>query len=492
VSDRSDIAGTDPEPTDRLAELLAQIDAEWDDRSDELEGWCVEAASIAARLGEVGTRIGLVRRLAELAVADERPDDAYEALEPLLHVDDAPPLELGHVHSAIAHLARHIGNIDVGAHLNAAVELTTEADDSVRAIDVRFDLGEHLGSIGDNSGALQQFVEAQALARGIGDAILSARADDRIAAAHWELGRGDLAEEHLRRALAVARATGDDDRIAHAAYRLAWCLADHSPVEDEFEALELLSECIDHARDTGDLRRIAECDAMSARVHRANDDLDEAIRLLRSAIAIHESTGATTAAAIDRANLATDLEAVGHRSAAEHEYRRALELLGSDRFIAAKVTTRLAQLLCTLGRPAEALELLEAVTEYFDRSDDATESPRFHMAAARAHLDLGRTPHGRLHAQRALRCLAGALRPELHARVLELLAECDALEHDMDGASLKYGQAVALWFHADSIPDARRVARRVLPRPPTSEDEVDGADSRPVAPTGTPFIGMYL
>lgn len=367
--------------------------------------------------------------------------------------------------------ARIAGRLDDHTEAMAALRTCAETLSTLgharRAAQCWFEAGELAGRSGDRSAALEAFTSARVAARSTGDALQVAQTDDRLAAAHWELGRLDLAEEHLRAALAVWEATDDIMGTAWARYRLGWCLAsDGQRSERGDEAMELLGKVRRAAQQSGDLSLVANCDEKAAWVLVARGDTDRAMSLLRDAIAVFDALGDQYAVLVARANLAEQLLARNQLGEADYLLRTAIDTEGPQtRHVRLGATSRLATTLSRHGRADEALRLLDAVVVDLDH-DDRTEAPRYYLARAAVFHALQMRHATKEAAQRALDLLDRAVLPVLHAEALEYLARVEAAEGRRMEAEALFAQSMALYLLGDRDSDALRVAGEVVPEPP--------------------------
>jgi len=349
-----------------------------------------------------------------------------------------------------------------------------------------FDKGHQAGSAGDRNAAIEAFDTAREIARGIGDATLVARCDDGLAAAHWELGRIDLAEESLRSALAVWNATSDIAATAWAQYRLGWCLAadQYTEVRGE-EALDLLGKARKTAQANDDVRLVANCDEKAAWVLAARGEVDRAIALLRTVVDVFEALGDEYATLVASTNLAHHLLARKQHAEAEFLLRQAVEAEGDHtRHVRLGAASRLAKVLCRTGRADEALRLLDGVAADVD-ADDRTEAPRYHLARAAVFQALSTRLATQEAAQTALDLLDRALLPAFHAEALEYLAWVAKTGGQRTEAEALYAQAMALYLLSDDEEEALRVAGEVVPEPPRRSAGTTGT-AQPLA------TGLYL
>jgi tetratricopeptide (TPR) repeat protein len=366
-----------------------------------------------------------------------------------------------------------------------------QVDEQVLALHRLFSEGEDLGAEGQHAEAADRFRSAREVARALGDAMSAAHADDRIAAALWEIGRLRDAETHLRAALAVHDSGSDSERSSWARFRLGWLLAvDPSTEARRQEALELLGAARSTAADNEDRHRVASCDEKAAWVLAARGDLSDAISVLHKSVAVFDAIGADADCRVARANLAVQLIAAGMLDDAEFQLREAWSSGRKAGDSDPGVATRLARLLADSGRPEEALAVLDEAATAIERAG-RSEQAAHHLARARACNVAQLRVAAREAAEEALSCLRGALLPGLHAEALEHLARCaeaDAVAVDGDeAAALRdraralLGESISLYLVADQPADARRLAADLVPRPPSADDE---AAEGPVLTTG--------
>lgn len=342
--------------------------------------------------------------------------------------------------------------------------------------------GGRAGMAGDRAAALQAFEQARTDARVVADVRLVAQCDDGVAAAHWELGRLDLAEQHLRSALAVWNATSDIMATAYAQYRLGWCLAADRYTESRGEeALDLLGKARHTAQAHDDVRLAASCDEKAAWVLGERGDIDRSITLLRSAIDVFDALGDDYARFVASTNLAQHLLDRRQPAEAEALLRDAAAVEGdATRHVRLGATSRLATLLCRTGRADEALRLLDAAADDVD-PDDRTEAPRYHLARAAVFRALAVRQATKEAAETALDLLDRAMLPAFHAEALEMLAWVAQAEGRRTDAEALFGQAIALYLITDDRDEALRVVSEVLPEPPVRAPVVT---TRPTLATG--------
>lgn len=369
--------------------------------------------------------------------------------------------------------------------LKAAAEVFEQAGDAGRTALTLLELGDRQGALGERQNALENFDHARAAARAIGDARLVARANDRIAAAWWELGRLDRAEQHLRDALSVWNATDDDEAGAWARYRLGWCIAaDPQTRERGDEALNLLAAAREFAQQNDAMNLVAACDEKAAWVLADRGDQAQAVQLLRAAAAVFDALGDAYALQVAQANLADHLLDLDQPDEAEFLLRRVIANETPSPHARTAAAARLAKHLARTGRAEEALRLLDDMMSMVDL-DDRIEAPKFLLARAAAYNALSMVQPTREAAENALEHLDQAKLPKLHGEVLEFLGRCAAYDGDTQKSEALLGKAIALYLLADSDDDARRLAIEI--QPPLPKREV-------APPTMTPKLatGQYL
>jgi tetratricopeptide (TPR) repeat protein len=350
--------------------------------------------------------------------------------------------------------------------LSDAASAFLSVDDLARAATSLLDEGELEGVTGNREAALGCFERARDLARRAGNPWQVARADDRLAASHWELGRLEVAEQHLRAALAVRDAAGDPDELAWARYRLAWCIACDVRTNDRAnEALNLLDRARTAARESGNLHLVADCDQQASSVFEDRDDLERAVSLLRAAVAVYDALGADHEVAIARVNLADKLIQLGLPLDGQELLRTVIDTETAGSTARSGAGYRLARRLVTVGRPEDALRALDEVDHIVDH-DNRLESTKYLLARAATYNALNMAQATEDAARQALDHLDGAHLPSLHAEALEFLAWCADRHGDTDRAEALLGQAVALLLADGEEERARNLARELVPPPP--------------------------
>ncbi len=385
----------------------------------------------------------------------------------------------------LAHIEDELSRFDVAiGHLEEAQGLLRDIGYPELEAQVLLDLGELEVLRGERSQARDVFERARIVARSAGLVRLVARCDDRLAAAHWELGRLDLAEEHLRSALALWQATDDVEGLARARYRLGSCLIeDLSNEERGVEALELLEKARSVAVEYEVMGLIAACDDKAATVLAHRGDMSRAIMVLRSAASIFDALGDDEQRSLVRTHLASLLARSGSGPEAEGIWRSILEESeNASARTRASVAARLARYLSECGRAEEALDVLERFASGLD-DDDRTEGPTFEVARAAAYHGLGMHQATIEAADRALDLLDSALLPGIHAAALEYKGRAVlASGQQRDGEAL-LGQAIALYLIDNDRERAERVAGEILPEPPRRDR---------ARPTPRLSTGLYL
>lgn len=416
-------------------------------------------------------RLKALRDVATTALEISQPEIAAPALEQLI---GSTEIELRPKGIAL----RDLGRIALGdperfeeglGLLKQASDVFYEDGNAEFFCHVNLEIGEVLGGSGDRESSLEHFSSAREAARSIPRADLVGRAEDRLAAAEWELGRMRNAERHLRTALDIALAIGKPEGIGYAKFRLGWKIADDLGLSDSRrdEALDLLSASKSYAQESEDLSTVAACDEKAAWVMGDRGEYGRAIGLLSAAISVFEAIGESHNALIARANLARYREDAGDFEGCirglRSVIRDATEI--NDRYLLAASSTRLAKRLLKIGEEQEACELLDQCESYFDSNDNKVEGVRFLLARASAYNRLGLLEATRETAQLVLDSLERTALPSFHAEALEYLADCALADGDKTKAESLFGQSVALYLIDDELDEAIRVANRILPPP---------------------------
>jgi tetratricopeptide (TPR) repeat protein len=464
-----------------LEEELAELEAGTTDPER-----FVQLADRAAAAGETDLEVQALIGAVDATPpgGDRGSETAVRLLERAVGRPDASPTPAGVARFRLADLISSSDPDRARQLFSEAVSIFTSGEDFDRAAVALLELAELEGRSQHRESALSCAERARALARRAGNLWRVALADDRIATAEWELGRTDVAERHLRNVLAVWEADGDPAGLALARYRLGWCIAsDIRTNERANEALQLLDGARGLARENGDLRLVANCDQRAAEVFHDRDDLERAVSLLRSSVAVLDALGDDEQLATAQVNLGEKLLLHGSAAEGEEVLRSVVESPAAGPAARCGAGHRLARGLATAGRPDEALAVLERVEPLLD-DDDRYEAALFELARAEVYLALNMLNPTEKAANRALDHLIGTHLPGLHAEALEFLARCADRQGDRERAEALFGQAVALFLVEGRTERAVRLARDVVP-PPPERAEASDADSEP-------FTGQYL
>lgn len=466
----NEVAGVERGVEAELAELRARLDAGVD---EVIIAACRALVDRARSEATADVRASTLRLLAEALRADgASPADVVAVLAEAAGLEGVTPA----VHAvAIYDYALSMGRADAPRSLELlkeAANLFEQGADAGRLAVTLLELGDREGALGERTAALEHFEKARLAARAIGDARLVARSDDRIAAAWWELGRLEIAEQHLRDALAVWEATDDADAVAWARYRLGWCLADDVKVPARGdEALRLLLSAREHAQANDLMAVVAACDEKAAWVLADRGDQQQAVNLLRAACAVFDAIDDAYSLQVARANLAEHLLDLEQDDEAEFLLRKVIAADVDNPHARTGAAARLARHLTRTGRAEEAIRMLDDMATAVDL-DDRLEGPMFLLARAAAYNALGMVQPTREAAEKALEHLDQANLPRQHAEVLEFLGRCAAYDGDSQKSEALLGKAIALYLVADSDDDARRLAAEIQPPIPKRDNPV--------------------
>ncbi len=318
---------------------------------------------------------------------------------------------LGGRHSELllggAELALGLGDVDV------ALDWAKAASTGEPSFRAAFVLGRASLARGDLVSADAALSRARDMAKDADD-----RLDAVVAIGEVRYARGDLAE--AERFAAQVLETADNGRVRLGARNLlgklllargAWAQADQHFAEDVCDAIAL-------ALSTEELR---------ARVNRAiallsRGSSDEAYAMLNGVLKDGEERGEPRAVAFALSNLAV-------LAIERHDYAAALELLErtslvhrrlGDRLGFARDITNVVELRLRLGLVDQAEQALRFGRQALGAGAPASMLTELSLAAARVHLERGRT----LEAEREVR---SALRTAAHASDGDKLGECHRL-----------------------------------------------------------------
>jgi tetratricopeptide (TPR) repeat protein len=119
------------------------------------------------------------------------------------------PLGQGIAHHEYAHACALLGEVgDSGAHLKEALQWFTKAGDQPRAARTLNGMAQLLMQDGEYPAALDREAEALALRRAVGDPDEIAHSEQTLGSIYARLGRRDEAVQHCERSLDLSRETG--------------------------------------------------------------------------------------------------------------------------------------------------------------------------------------------------------------------------------------------------------------------------------------------
>ncbi len=196
----------------------------------------------------------------------------------------------------------------------------------------------------------------------------------------------DRAEREARRALAHARACGEDRLLSESVRTLLWAQTYGSTTpEAGYRTLDGLGEDISRSRSI-------EASALAVRgaFEAIDGSFEEARRLTRLAIALAEALGTRVMVAVCEAFLGQVEMAAGDAIAAERAYRRNYEILdetGHEGYNSTAAAS-LAGVLCTLGRFDEA-EGYAVIARHVAPDDDLASQVLGRSAQALVHASRG-------------------------------------------------------------------------------------------------------
>lgn len=316
---------------------------------------------------------------------------------------------------------------------------------------------------GDPEAAFERYGEAVAAARRLGDRRLEARLLRGAAEiCYASFGRLDEARRRLERALALARAAGDESAEADVLASLGvfywWYQRERQRSLPEFyaPALEIYERL-------GDRLGVADVRGRIALVHLANREYEECARELEASRALYEEMGHRRALADVHAYLGAMHAGLENLQLAHRHYQLGLELAEEtgDGARRRRIESLLADLELRRGEYESALALFDRMAE---AEPDPSVALRNHVASrglALMHLD--RPLEARTAFERALDVQSrtpGTDEP-FRSRHLTLLSHTCRLTGDLDAAAraLEEAEAIAIadkgWGEAVSAALAR-------------------------------------
>lgn len=322
-----------------------------------------ESAAVQAR--DAGDALLTARSLYGQAAGLRRVGRTQELIEVAMEAADllranGEPAEIAECHGMVAAALTDLGD-DTAAleHWSSAARLFESDEAPSEAGRMWMSLGEALGRLNRHDEALTTFDHARALFRAGDEPGAVPWADDRAAAALMDLGRADQALDRLRSALNVRVAQRDVPRVAYAHYRLGWTLRMVGEFEEALSHLSIAAELYD---ELDDLQGRARCDLEAANALTSLTHFDEADELYRRVRAVFDALGRDPQVLISDANRAVLLARNGRLAeAAELNawlVSRARE--AGVQWLVGDLTNHLVRNLIELGRPDEALEVLDA------------------------------------------------------------------------------------------------------------------------------------
>lgn len=295
--------------------------------------------------------------------------------------------------------------------------------------------------------------------RDLGNTTGQAYARTDLAAAHWRLGSGDKTLLHAGAALELWSALEDEPGQADALLQLAraYLSARRYP-----EAISCSERCADLRLATKDQHgQAAALQHLGVALYESGQHRAGIDRTV-SALELSRASRDETMESYCINNLGEFHARIGDFDSAEAYFREALPLIQKfeESHSIGVVVVNLGDAQTRLGRPAEALPLLERASEIFDNDD---EFGRMIMmtAKARAHLALGRR-----HSVRGLLDQAYESAERLDdlrqiASICLINGDAHCADGDHAAAALAYRQALEFARRADSSPLQGVVCHRI-------------------------------
>jgi class 3 adenylate cyclase/tetratricopeptide (TPR) repeat protein len=261
----------------------------------------------------------------------------------------------------------------------------------------------------------------------------------------------DRAEREARRALAHARACGEDRLLSESVRTLLWAQTYGSTTpEAGYRTLDGLGDDISRSRSI-------EASALAARgaFEAIEGSFEEARRLTRLAIALAEALGTRVIVAVCEAFLGQVEMAAGDAIAAERAYRRCYEILDETGHEGYKSTAAasLAGVLCTLGRFDEAEEYA-LIAQHVAPDDDLASQVLGRSAQALVHASRGELEEAERLARKAVQMCEEAEWPAARGDVRMDLARVLRMAGKSIDAEQAAREALELYEHKHDWPSA--------------------------------------
>lgn len=317
--------------------------------------------------------------------------------------------------------------------------------------------GQTLGVLGRQVEALEVFDQARAWYRSLGEASDVARADDRRAAALIDLGRMREAINVLQNCVFVADTAGDIKARAYTAYRLGWTLR----MDGQFEAcLPVLARAREAYQEDASIKGMAWCDREVAHALEGLSKFDEADELYVKCRATLDALGDDHQIdLVDSARADNFIQAGLPERALPLQLAVVERTLSRDPWLAAGVASRTADNLCSMGRYAEALDVIEQTTQAAEAfGEEHAESNLRRLVHALAAAGLGDKDSAGQLCEQALADLAETDLLHLRARLHRLHGQL--LQESSDaGATKELAYAVALFLASGHVAEATEVSK---------------------------------
>ncbi len=427
-----------------------------------------ESAAVQAR--EAGDELLTARSLFGQAAGLRRLGRTQELIPVALEAANllranGEPAEIAECHGMVAGAFSDLGD-DATAleHWSSAARLFESEDHPGEAGRMWMSLGEALARLDRHAEALEKFDRARMLFRRSDEPGAVPWADDRAAAALIDLGRAEDALERLRSALSVREVQRDAPKIAYAHYRVGWTLRMVGQYEEALSNLSTAAEMFD---DLEDLEGRARCDLEAANALTALGQDEDADDLYRRVRAVFDALGHDSQVVLADANRAVLLARTGKVEQAA-ELNATLVARARDEgftWLLGDISNHLARNLIELGRPGDALDVLDAGGPQPQSTSSRVQGQALR---AKALLSEGRRSQAARAAEEGLRLAEGAELVAERAELYEMrwLSRLPGRSGPRVAAAERdLAHAVALYLAAGLTDKARELSRHFLPGP---------------------------
>lgn len=338
----------------------------------------------------------------------------------------------------------------------SSLNILTSAGDAFGVTQTGCDYGEFLGSLGQQSRALDVFTKTKEFAKKLEDPLKVAFIDDRIAACLIELARGTEALDHLKAALDVISYTGTKGQLAWALYRYGWTLQTFGYFH---QALNILEQAKEVFGELDEIREKAKCDFQIAHVLCSLGEYEDANALYAKLKEVFSSIGDEESSILCEVNRASNISKAGDKETASRIFRDLIEDLDESEFGYIRRFSRieLAHCLNSMEFYAEALEQVEMI-DIEEYGDNRLARLGYLNTKARTLVYNNRSEEGERLLQEIFNTYLCKGLEATYAEALETLSIINHIRgNDLEMLDLR-GKAISYFLAGGDVSSARRLA----------------------------------